>query len=1332
MLIMEDVDDRVPLKTGTRLSFNNGRSYTVTDVIGMGGGGIVYKAVTPEGRTDAIKEIYPYELHRDRNDDGSIRFLGTDERDMYDIVCEDARQRESYFSRLTAGRGDNPNVIQSEFYRGVYINDSEQETDIAYLVMNRLVGCTLAEFIDECGCRVKTGCPYRRGGLPDIRTTAAIIRSILYAVKRIHNIPQPGQACDTGYLINDIKAENIYMYGISFADRNSDWFPFIIDYGSVQKLDAQRSNMITEDVKHSAYTEGYASWEMQNSDVLRITPASDLYSVGRIFLYMITGEEFRVAAGDTLTMFADCNDDTNIKVALGYAQRRMKETGCSDYSFETVTRIIEKSITNNAADRYQTADEFIKDIDELIERCDVSFYLRTDLPESIAADDFASRDTEIAELDRLFENNRLIIVTGASGIGKTQLALKYAEHFEASTENAVAIYRQYDDGEENEDGRLDALIRSIRLYAPEDEMDADMVRYAESDEKRYEILKSICDDRTLLIIDNFNSGSRDELDRLAELGAHVLIITDDYTVHEDYAGLDIGPLAKSDAVGLYRSKCPSAADDREDYISDIIAMVAGNTGLIIIVAKRQWADHITADDMETRLYSGMSFGASGLSIMEDEDDEANVSFREKYQKLFLDKYMNSTRIYILRYLAQFGAAYVETDSFMAWTGLTDYTDIDYLVRMRQINRNKYNEITVPAVIGAAVRKKYAVKSLCEIETFIRNFAEKDCDKSLDVYYYLIANVLFILADEYKHRTDMTPEDIMAEIDIAKLLVNACSMIYDKRTLEVLFSLCVVIMHMAEKLNELTDGADYNRITDDDALKSCRMISVYRNCTDINEAAERFGMSVGEFMYQLKFKTFFWRLMYSEQPSHDTRDVLEELASHGDTESITVLAQCILHKSEYLTDDELRSALRLLSQAVAVGNPEAKLLLAEMYYMGNGIEKSLYEAEKLIRDAAQAGCHGAVNFLGYLYEDKEYAGYNPDMAMKYYREGAEQGDIMSINNIYKLLIDKCEDKLTYKNGKLRELPDEAKDAIRYLKRAAAYGLPLAMSNYAVGYQTGLSGCIDYERAFELQRRAADSMNPVPLSRLALMYHDGTGCTRDDAAWVDYMLEAYEHGDLRAAYQLGNALRDGEGIKKDVSRAMQMYQVGVEKGYPECFISLSSLYIVGPGELRNYSRGIEILQNGADRGYIDCITMLAREYVYGINCHKNAREAVKLIDRALSIDPQRGEAYELLGMMYKERSIDGRIRCSNISKSVLPANKNPDVLAFACYKKAAQLGNINAMYELACAYMDGVGTGWDGDAARELFERVIEAGQNGTRSDLADKARKKIEEMERWEY
>lgn len=514
MLIMEDVDDRVPLKTGTRLSFNNGRSYTVTDVIGMGGGGIVYKAVTPEGRTDAIKEIYPYEFHRDRNDDGSIRFLGTDERDMYDIVCEDARQRESYFSRLTAGRGDNPNVIQSEFYRGVYINDSEQETDIAYLVMNRLVGCTLAEFIDECGCRAKTGCPYRRGGLPDIRTTAAIIRSILYAVKRIHNIPQPGQACDTGYLINDIKAENIYMYGISFADRNSDWFPFIIDYGSVQKLDAQKGNVITEDVKHSAYTEGYASWEMQNPDVLRITPASDLYSVGRIFLYMITGEEFRVTAGDTLTMFADCNDDTNIKVALGYARRSMKETCCSDYLFETVTRIIEKSITNNAADRYQTADEFIKDIDNLIDRLEVKFYIVPDILPDIYEDidEFSKADFEA--VDDMFKYENVVFTTGWNRQIREKFAVNYIQYYKKSHDEAKVLYKS---SENCEASLYKRMLNDLSYFGAVDANECNIKLYLQSEQVRNSTLKEAVAEYGLVVIDELKDDDKNYVENIAEL-----------------------------------------------------------------------------------------------------------------------------------------------------------------------------------------------------------------------------------------------------------------------------------------------------------------------------------------------------------------------------------------------------------------------------------------------------------------------------------------------------------------------------------------------------------------------------------------------------------------------------------------------------------------------------------------------------------------------------------------------------------------------------------------------------------------------------------------------
>ena len=66
-------------------------------------------------------------------------------------------------------------------------------------------------------------------------------------------------------------------------------------------------------------------------------------------------------------------------------------------------------------------------------------------------------------------------------------------------------------------------------------------------------------------------------------------------------------------------------------------------------------------------------------------------------------------------------------------------------------------------------------------------------------------------------------------------------------------------------------------------------------------------------------------------------------------------------------------------------------MGDHYEDGEGVKKTLNEAVKWYRKAAEQGDVGAQYRLGYLYEDGEGVKKNLNEAVKWYKKAADQGN-----------------------------------------------------------------------------------------------------------------------------------------------------------------------------------------------------------------------------------------------------------------------------------------------------------------------------------------------------
>ena len=97
----------------------------------------------------------------------------------------------------------------------------------------------------------------------------------------------------------------------------------------------------------------------------------------------------------------------------------------------------------------------------------------------------------------------------------------------------------------------------------------------------------------------------------------------------------------------------------------------------------------------------------------------------------------------------------------------------------------------------------------------------------------------------------------------------------------------------------------------------------------------------------------------------------------------------------LVEEDYTGALPLLREAAEKGHAGAQYNLGSLYYLGNGVAKSVEEAVKWIRKAAEAGDPGAQWHLGHFYQTGEVVNKNLEEARRWYQKSADQGDVLGI-------------------------------------------------------------------------------------------------------------------------------------------------------------------------------------------------------------------------------------------------------------------------------------------------------------------------------------------------
>ena len=301
-----------------------------------------------------LKECYPLSQGRSfrRNDRGEILPATDLDTDMHYLQRSQLLQLEESQKSQKIYQSASRMLPIRDFSRSVFLTFPGEAASV---VPNTV---TVMDSLEKKG-RSLTAWIKERRRFPAAETFR-ILQQLLFALREVHQ---------AGFLHLDIQDGNVFLRGTL---EDQDELVTLIDFGSAREMREGKTDPIGDRVIFT--TQGFSAPEiLQNNDgTLRLGPEADLYSVGCLALYLLTGQ--RANAADLMA------NRTGIYLKPNHL-RRVK---CPKHLVDTMQSILAKALAKKPENRYHCVDDMLADVTEL---ADALRPYRTDL-EAVKYDAF--------------------------------------------------------------------------------------------------------------------------------------------------------------------------------------------------------------------------------------------------------------------------------------------------------------------------------------------------------------------------------------------------------------------------------------------------------------------------------------------------------------------------------------------------------------------------------------------------------------------------------------------------------------------------------------------------------------------------------------------------------------------------------------------------------------------------------------------------------------------------------------------------------------------------------------------------------------------------------
>ncbi|CAK0774522.1 formylglycine-generating enzyme [Gammaproteobacteria bacterium] len=292
--------DNDHLATGSILSH-----YRIERVIGRGGFGITYLAEDITDQTKvAIKEYFPVAVAT-RETDGRVCSKSLAEKDVHQFDWGLTRFRKEV---LTLAKFDHENLVPVLYFF--------EALGTVYMVMPFVEGESLKLYL------------FKHSVITE-QELLKIVLPLLDGLETMHRV---------GYLHRDIKPDNILI--------REDGRPMLLDFGSTRQAMGARTPAMTV-----VLTPGYAPIEQSYQDSSRQGPWTDIFSMGAVMYYVVTGKKPTPATSRILAVSESEPDPLPSLLDIGKGKYRKQFLSAIEHAL----RVSDK-------DRPRTVDEWRKEL----------------------------------------------------------------------------------------------------------------------------------------------------------------------------------------------------------------------------------------------------------------------------------------------------------------------------------------------------------------------------------------------------------------------------------------------------------------------------------------------------------------------------------------------------------------------------------------------------------------------------------------------------------------------------------------------------------------------------------------------------------------------------------------------------------------------------------------------------------------------------------------------------------------------------------------------------------------------------------------------------------
>lgn len=307
-------------------------------------------------------------------------------------------------------------------------------------------------------------------------------------------------------------------------------------------------------------------------------------------------------------------------------------------------------------------------------------------------DVFYGRDTVISEIEGVFSSgNRVVFLEGIGGIGKSEIAKQYALKYKSEYENIVFI--TYNDDLK----KLVCDSTAIEISGVDKGTQSD----DEFFESKMQILRSICDDKTLIIVDNFDVDADENLQKFLE-GSHRLIFTTRNS-HNGYPSVKVDPIA--DEYVLFKifeeNYGDAVSDDDIVWLKKLFNLVENHTYMIELLAKQMEASFLSAEEM----YGLIRKGKLRTDITESIQGrkEQKTAF-EHLTSLFSISNLSDEEKYVLMILSLMGAKGVPAKRFKEWSEISSMDIVNKLIHKSWVRKESGQRLSLHPLMSEVIKE----------------------------------------------------------------------------------------------------------------------------------------------------------------------------------------------------------------------------------------------------------------------------------------------------------------------------------------------------------------------------------------------------------------------------------------------------------------------------------------------------------------------------------------------------------------------------------------------------------------------------------------------------